>query len=268
MLVALSGVFRVHIASLLLRTNLSMFTCIAGGFVIYSVYTLDRTLDSEEDLINKHELNGSIKEIGLLASGITFIIGCLGLAKTGAVIFAFLPVIIGFLYSKGIKIGKLSLKLKGGLGMKNIVVGLIWGTSIVGVAGCGCENLLSVFLVFLFFEIKLFNNSVIYDIKDIEGDLHAGIKTLPVSLGILKTRRLLFGLHVLSHFIIGLSIIKGVLVFEPLIIFYSFICGLICIQNYTKSNYQESPISDLIRTVLVDGESTLSIGLRTVFSIL
>lgn len=75
------------------------------------------------------------KEIGLSASIFTFVIGSYILAKEGMLSFAFLPLITGFLYSKGIKIGKFALKLKGGLGVKNFVVGLTWGTFISGLAG-------------------------------------------------------------------------------------------------------------------------------------
>lgn len=99
-----------------------------------------------------------------------------------------------------------------------------------------------------------------------KGDTLAGIRTLPVSLGVQNTRNFLFGLHLLSHLILSIALINGVLAFEPLIIFYSFICGLICIQNYTKSDEEESPFQKLERTILVDGESMSIVGLRTIVS--
>jgi 4-hydroxybenzoate polyprenyltransferase len=241
-----------------------MFTCIAGGLVIYSVYTLDRALGSEEDIVNRKELSGSRKEIGLAASMLTFVIGSYVLTKEGMLALAFIPFITGFLYSKGIKIGKFTLKLKGGLGIKNFVVGLTWGAFISGLAGSTCKSIVPVVLVFTFVGVKLFVNSTIYDFKDVKGDTHAGIKTLPVSLGAQNTRNFLLGLHLLSHLILGIALINGVLAFEPFIILYSFICGLICIQSYTKSDDEESPFRMLERTILVDGESTSIIGLRTI----
>jgi 4-hydroxybenzoate polyprenyltransferase len=263
-LVAFSGALRIHIAFLLLQIHSSIFTCIAGGFVIYSVYTLDRALGSEEDIVNRKELSGSRKEIGLAASMLTFVIGSYVLAKEGILALAFLPLITGFLYSKGIKIGKFALKLKGGLGVKNFVVGLTWGAFISGLAGSTCKSILPIVLVFTFFGVKLFVNSTIYDFKDVKGDTLAGIKTLPVSLGARNTRNFLLGLHLLSHLILGIALINGVLAFEPLIILYSFICGLICIHNYTKNDDEESPFRKLERTILVDGESTSIVGLRTI----
>ena len=126
-LVSISGIFRVYLASLLLQTNVSILTCFAGGLIIYSVYTLDRSLESEEDTINRKELSGSKKKIGLVVSVLTFLMGSYVLSRDGLLAIAFLPLLTGFLYSKGIKIGKFSLKLKGGLGVKNIVVGITWG---------------------------------------------------------------------------------------------------------------------------------------------
>jgi 4-hydroxybenzoate polyprenyltransferase and related prenyltransferases len=267
-LVAFSGALRIHIAFLLLQIHSSMFTCIAGGLVIYSVYTLDRALGSEEDVVNRKELSGSRKEIGLVASMLTFVIGSYVLTKEGMIALAFLPFITGFLYSKGIKIGRFALKLKGGLGVKNFVVGLTWGAFISGLAGSTCKSIVSIILVFTFFGVKLFVNSTIYDFKDVKGDTRAGIKTLPVSLGAQNTRNFLLGLHLLSHLILGIALINGVLAFEPVIILYSFICGLICIKNYTKSDEEESPFQKLERTILVDGESTSIVGLRTIVSAL
>ncbi|MDY0130438.1 MAG: UbiA family prenyltransferase [Methanosarcina vacuolata] len=265
-LVAFSGALRIHIAFLLLQIHSSIFTCIAGGLVIYSVYTLDRALGSEEDVINRKELSGSRKEIGLAASMITFVIGSYILAKEGMLALAFLPLVTGFLYSKGIKIGKFALKLKGGLGVKNFVVGLTWGAFISGLAGSTCRSMLPILLVFTFFGVKLFINSTIYDFKDIKGDTLAGIKTLPVSLGAQNTRNFLLGLHLLSHLILGISLINGIIAFEPIIILYSFICGLLCIHNYTKTCDVESRSRKLERTILVDGESTSIVGLKTIAS--
>lgn len=61
-LVAFSGALRIHLAFLLLHIQSSILTCVAGGLIIYTVYTLDRALGSEEDTVNRTELNGSNKK--------------------------------------------------------------------------------------------------------------------------------------------------------------------------------------------------------------
>jgi len=263
-LVAFSGTLRVHIAFLLLQVQSNLLACIAGGLIIYTVYTIDRALDSKEDASNRKELNGSRRDIGLAVSLVTFLIGSYLLAKEGMYIIGFVPFVIGYLYSKGIRIGKFGVKLKGRAGIKNLVVGLTWGVSTAVLAGKNCGSIVPVVLVFIFFGVKLFVNSIIYDFKDIKGDTLAGIETLPVSLGERNTRILLTGIHLFSHLLLGIEVINGVLAFEPLIILTSFILGLVYIQNLTKYVDEELPFQKLSRTVLVDGESTLILGLRII----
>lgn len=263
-LVALSGALRIHLAFLLLQVQSNLLICIAGGLVIYTVYTLDRTLGSEEDTVNRKELNGSRKEAGLAVCLLTFLIGSYILAKEGLLIIAFIPFVTCYLYSKGIKIGKYAFKLKGGFGVKNLVVGLTWGIFIVGLVGGGCGKIIPIALIFTFFGVKLFVNSIIFDFKDVKGDTLAGIKTLPVSLGERNTRKLLTGMHFLSHMILGIALIHGIIAFEPLIILYSLICGLLCIQYCTKSDDKELLFQKIGRIILVDGESTSILGLRMI----
>lgn len=263
-LVSISGIFRVYLAALLLQTEVSLLTCLAGGLIIYSVYTLDRALGSKEDNINRKELDGSKKEIGLAVSIVTFLMGSYGLAIEGLLSIAFLPLATGFLYSRGIKIGKFQLKLKGGCGVKNIVVGITWGIFIVGVAGAACKHVISIVLVFILYGIKVFVNSVIDDFKDVKGDALIGLKTLPLCLGENNTRNFLLGLHLLSHLILIIALIYGVLAFEPLIIACSLLCGFICILKYTNEEKYISGKEGL--TILKDGESSLSVLLSMIYS--
>ncbi|SDG10292.1 4-hydroxybenzoate polyprenyltransferase [Methanolobus vulcani] len=265
-LVSFSGALRIHIAFLLLHIQSVFLNCLAGGLIIYAVYTLDRALDSEEDLANRPELKGASKKTALIISLICFLAGAAILTVNGLIFFAFLPLVTGYLYSKGAKIGKFNLKLKGGLGMKNIVVGTTWGAFIAGIAGIYAADLLAPAIVFLYFGLKLFVNSAIYDFKDIKGDTLAGIKTLPVVLGQKKAKIMLFSLHILSHMILLLSIITGTLAFEPIILGYSFIIGLLYIKSFAEPVNVETKNRLARRLFMIDGESTTIVGLRTIAS--
>jgi len=254
-LVSISGALRIHLASLLLQVDSNFFTIIAAFFIIYSVYTLDRTLASAEDNINRTELNGSNKDLGLTVVVVAFLIGGILLAKEGMLIFALIPLVTGYLYSKGIQLGRYSFRLKGGLGVKNIVVCLTWGIFIVGLTGC--KHFIPVAIIFLLYGVKVFINSIIDDFKDIKGDIVAGVQTLPIYLGEQKTCNLLIILHIIYHMVLLVSIIANVISFEPLILFVSFVCGLICIQKYTKTeNY-----SKLGLALFKDLESSITLGI-------
>jgi 4-hydroxybenzoate polyprenyltransferase len=265
-LVSFSGALRIYIAFLLLQIQSVFLNCLAGGLVIYSVYTLDRALDSEEDLANRPELKGASKKVALLVCFICFLLGAAILTLNGLFFFAILPLVTGYLYSKGVKIGKFNIKLKGGLGMKNLVVGITWGAFIAGIAGFSGINIFATFIVFLYFGLKLFVNSAIYDFKDIKGDTLAGIKTLPVALGQKKAKTILFSLHFFSHTILLLSIISGIIAFEPIILGYSFIIGLFYIENFAEPVEIETQNRLTKRLFMIDGESTSIVILRTITS--
>lgn len=263
-LVSFSGALRIYIAFLLLQIQSVFLNCLAGGLVIYSVYTLDRALDSEEDLANRPELKGASKNVALLICFMCFLAGATILTLNGLFFFAILPLVTGYLYSKGAKIGKFNLKLKGGLGMKNLVVGITWGAFIAGIAGFSATNIFAVFIVFLYFGLKLFINSAIYDFKDIKGDTLAGIETLPVVLGQKKAKMVLFSLHFFSHAILFMSVITGTIAFEPIILGYSFIIGLLYIENFAEPVEIETQNRLAKRLFMIDGESTSIIALRTI----
>jgi 4-hydroxybenzoate polyprenyltransferase len=185
----------------------------------------------------------------------------------GLLLLAFLPLVTGFLYSKGIKVGKHHLKLKGGLGVKNLVVGITWGAFIAGIAGWYAESILPVFAVFLYFGCKLFVNSSVYDFKDLKGDALAGIKTLPVSLGEQKTRDILLGIHLLSHSLLSILMMSELLAYEPMLLVYSFIAGLVCINRFAAPVEKESKNRLYKRLFVVDGESSMIVGLRAIMGV-
>jgi 4-hydroxybenzoate polyprenyltransferase len=265
-LVSISGALRIYIASLLLITEINMLNCLAGGLIVYAVYTLDRALESTEDAINRSELNGANKKLALLVCLITFAYGCYILNTSGLLLIALMPLITGYLYSKGLNFGKLNLKLKGGLGVKNLVVGLTWGTFIASIAGVGLESPLPVLLVFFYYGSKLFINSAIYDFKDIKGDLMAGIRTLPVSLGEKNTRKLLLVLHIISHSLLIAAIAMNLLAFEPVVVLYSFFIGMLYIFRLTLNRKNETTWGKTERLFLVDGESGSILYLRAMIA--
>lgn len=261
-LVSISGALRIYIASLLLLANISILNCLAGGLIVYAVYTLDRALESTEDAINRSELNGANKKLALFVCLITFAVGCYILNSSGLLLIALMPLVAGYLYSKGISIGRIKLKLKGGLGVKNLVVGTTWGTFIASIAGVGLESILPVLLVLFYYGSKLFINSTIYDFKDVKGDLMAGIKTLPVSLGEKNTRRLLLTLHIGSHLLLISAILMHLLAFEPVVVTYSLVIGLLYIFRLTKNRENENLLGKIERLFLVDGEATSIVYIR------
>ncbi|WP_292463641.1 UbiA family prenyltransferase [Methanolobus sp.] len=263
-LVSISGALRIYIAFLLIQAQYIVLHCIAGGLIIYSVYTLDRAMDSEEDAVNRAELRGASKKFTLFICLLCFVIGASILATGGLLSIAFLPLVTGYLYTKGLNIGSLKIKLKGGMGIKNTVVGLTWGAFIAGIAGHSAQSSIATLIVFLFFGMKLFVNSTIYDFKDIKGDSLAGIKTLPVSLGENKAKALIFCIHTASHLMLLFFLLKGTIGFEPVILTYSLFAGIVSILNFANPVDIETSKRRAKRLFVVDGESGSIVGIRTI----
>lgn len=263
-LVALSGVFRLHIAFLFLGIGPKLPIYLAGFLVIYATYTLDRALGCEEDKINRKELGSARGDIAIVICIISLAAGSLLLYREDLLFMAFLPFTIGYIYSKGICIGNRTIKLKGNFGVKNFTVSLTWGTFISGIAQRWAGGDIVLSFVFPFFAMKSFINTVIYDFRDVKGDGAAGIKTLPICLGETKTRILLQVMHILLHLWIAIAMLLHIINFEMTILLTVMLAGIMYTCFYTRPSPEGEPrIRKILRDVLVDGEFLLAVFIRT-----
>ncbi|VVB88073.1 1,4-dihydroxy-2-naphthoate octaprenyltransferase [uncultured archaeon] len=265
-LIAISGVFRLRIASLFLGISPGIFIYLAVFLIIYATYTFDRTLESKEDKINKKELISSRKDIALALCLISLATGCLILSLENLLLIALLPVIIGYIYGKGLRIGQRVLKLKGNFGMKNLTVSITWGIFLSGIVQHWADSSYIVPLFILpFITVKSFINTVIWDFRDVKGDAAAGIKTLPIYLGEKKASRLLQVMHVVLHLWMAAGIYMNLINTEWTIIFTLALAGMINTILYTKpSTGNESRSWKTTRNILMHGEFILAVVLREV----
>jgi 4-hydroxybenzoate polyprenyltransferase len=264
-LVAISGSLRLIIAFLFAGITPEIPICIAGGMIIYATYTLDRSLDCREDAINRSELQGADIRIGLCACAFTFLIAAYLFAVEKILFAAIYPFIVGFLYTRGLKFGRVRIKLKGGAGGKNIIIGLTWGGTIALILMKWTTDAGTLLTIFVFYLVKLLMNSAIFDLKDIKGDLAAGIQTLPVLLGEGRTRMLLLVLCLTLHLFMILSISQEWIRPEFTICGYSFFTGILCILLFSRMGQKQAdPFTGRMREILIDCESSIALILRTV----
>ncbi|MCZ7384047.1 MAG: UbiA family prenyltransferase [Candidatus Methanoperedens sp.] len=157
------------------------------------------------------------------------------------------PQIIGIIYS--IKIS--DFRLKDITGVKNIVVALSW--AVVGTflpLGNTRRNWVQILLIFYLFFTKLFINTVLFDVRDIEGDSANGVITIPVLLGIEKTRTLLLILNSTLIFWLVFSYLQGFFQKYLLIIIFAIFYGYWYILHFCREGIKIGKSLDL----LVDGE--------------
>jgi 4-hydroxybenzoate polyprenyltransferase len=259
----LSGGLRLYLAFILtgLVPNISLI--LAASLIIYSTYTLDRSLDSPEDLINHEEFCGASRKTGLFVSAIAILFGFILFFSKNIYFPPMFPFVVGILYSRGLSVGTWKVKLKGGTGIKNLVIGITWGGTI-GLIIASTGHYAAALALFVYFGLLLFINSAIFDLKDVKGDLAAGITTLPVVLGEGKLKVLLALLCTIQHLVLLGAMMGGVLVYNPVFFLYSGLAGSLVIICYTPAfEVSTSWIYRNFRTIIVDGESLVLVLLST-----
>ena len=215
----------------------------------FFIYNLNRITDLDEDNINCPE---RVKFVNiykyLLPLSIVGYIFALALAlhhNFMTFLMSLIPFILGFMYSV--------FRLKKIFLLKDVIVALGWA-SIPFVVGAyfGILDLFMntvVWVLVLFVFIRVFITTVVFDIKDIHGDRVHGIKTLPNTIGIERTRYLLYILNTLFGLflllVISCNILPSSAYILILIIFYCYLyISLIKHINNDK----------IVYGLLVDGE--------------
>ncbi|MGB8217640.1 MAG: UbiA family prenyltransferase [Candidatus Methanoperedens sp.] len=171
-----------------IRANFSLL--FASSLCIFSIYSLNKLSDIKEDLINNPERVGFIKKykiiiiFAVIASFAASILISF-LQNPFSIIIMLFPFIMGIFYS--IKVS--NIRLKDIVGIKNFTVAVSWAVigTFVPLAVYFSDYILMV-LVFYFFFIRVFLGSIVSDVRDIEGDMASGVRTIPVVFGRKKTK--------------------------------------------------------------------------------
>lgn len=255
-IVSISGGLRFYVAFLLAGKKPEIAVCIAAALMVYATYTFDRAVKRKEDTINRKDEENANKNLALFIVFASSLAAFLILSQNRiSPIIVFFPFTMGFIYSKGINIGRFSLDMKRGLGIKNCFVAFTWSFTIIALVH-PAGNLQQI-LIFIFFFFKSFINTIIFDCKDVVGDSYAGLTTFPVYFGEARTRSLLQIIHSLSHLsFISISLLNLADI-ELFIIFYSWIGGIFYIFLYANSK------RIVFRSLVVHGEWAHMLLFRT-----
>jgi 4-hydroxybenzoate polyprenyltransferase len=261
--VAISGGLRLHVAFLLTGIAIRIPEYIAFALIVYATYTLDRTLDCKEDILNRGELAGADKRTGMAGCFVAFLLGTAILMHDGIWLAPLFPFIVGYIYSRGIRIGSVNLRFKAGAGVKNIVIGITWGGTMALIVNQWCSSLVTVGIIFLFFGLKVFITSCVNDFKDIRGDLAAGIRTLPVTLGETLTKLVLIGVLIGSYVLIAYALFSGFVRDEWILLAFGFLITLGFLVVYTPSFEKEpSLVYRKMREFVISWETVVGLALQ------
>jgi 4-hydroxybenzoate polyprenyltransferase len=252
---AINGSLKVIFSGFLYDT-FKLNTSILTFLITFGIYGLNKLTDFKEDMINSPERARTIKKIEtifkfsvLISFILSLILGFLDNILTLPVLF--FPLFLGILYS--VKLTKNFPRLKDITGVKNITIALSWAvvSALLPVIYVSHRGIVLILLVFYFFFFKSYINSIIFDIRDIEGDRMSGVRTIPVSLGREKTKLLLLVLN--TTLLLWLLIFRDYFMKYFYILFFSIAYGYWYIMYFCRTVAKPGKSLDL----LVDGEFIL-----------
>ncbi|MBU0761934.1 MAG: UbiA family prenyltransferase [Candidatus Altiarchaeota archaeon] len=211
----------MYVTMLLLGIPLSGGLILVFGLISYAVYVFDRVTGFHEDFINHIERAFFIKKHKpfLLASGIlsyAFALYLLSHVGISAMLIGSFPFISGLLYGTDWIPKKITRKygrLKEVFLFKNFFIAVFWTVTLVGlcITYSGIAFDVKVGIVSLFLLVKVFLNTIVFDMRDTEGDKRKNIRTLPVRFGLDSTRKHLMQLNIVFGVLIFLVTVLGFL---------------------------------------------------------
>ena len=159
---------------------------------IACIYSWNRLHDFREDLINSPiaarlaiKSRSAIQSFCMVAVPISLGLSLLRGEKWAVSLLIFV-VIIGFLYSTPLSQHSPRKRLKNIFLVKNLISILGWSllTVVYPAAHSGASINVHHWFAFMVMSATVFIVEIIWDIRDLDGDQQAGIKTIPVELGV------------------------------------------------------------------------------------
>lgn len=189
---ALNGALVVVFACFLYGTEISFKVVLAAFLATFSVYCLNMVTDKKEDVINRSGTAPKKTQIYVVASAVAMFFSlAIGISiSLSALLILAAPLLIGCAYS--IQITKSIPRLKEVVGVKSVVVALSWALTgaFLPITMQSIPAYKEV-LVFFYLFAQILVNTIIFDALDVKGDRISGITTVPVVLGLKKTKKLL-----------------------------------------------------------------------------
>lgn len=197
--VGITGFFQAFAGYILLGTLPNLSLCLAVFLMTFSVYNLNKLTDIGEDAINTPErlrfLAGKRTQMLYISLGayvLSAIIAFLKLPSALPVIF--IPLAANALYSARLIPG--IPRLKDIPIMKNVIVAISWASVCTLMPALETnEPAKAIILVTYFMMARVFVNTVVFDIRDVDGDRANGVRTIPVILGRGKTTAVLLSVN-------------------------------------------------------------------------
>jgi len=164
---------------------------------VFLVYRLNDCIDHDAGLkLNLHNFFGNLlhKIITVQFVLILIPIAFFTLNKFSLIVLT-LAGMAGTIYSLSFHFGNSQFRIKNVFILKNILIGIAWGSLIL--IGAGSMESISIFSLFIFASVQVVVGSIIRDVPDFSKDKTNGVNSFPVVLGMKAS---LAWMHLLNAF--------------------------------------------------------------------
>lgn len=253
--VGLVGMAMLFTSQSLLGLPTSLELLLIAFLISFSTYNINRKTDTKEDRISHPKrtefLNIYYKYIKIVASVAYIIVLFIAFSNSLVVgLIVLLPLISVSLYSIPWIPTFTTTRLKDIFVVKNATVAIVWaiGVTILPLAYFEKPLTLTSMAVFFYIFLKVFGNTVTFDIRDVTGDTVHNIRTIPRKVGIANTKKILTLINLVSFCIIIVSVLYNLLMSAAYLISLVAIYTQIYIYLISKTNIR------FLTDVLADGE--------------
>ncbi len=255
-----AGAAMVYISCVIQHVRCS-FSLLAIMFLAtFSVYNINRKTDEKEDAINHSDRYSFTRRYGKVLSTSAILAYTLAIALAfcygvKTTLISAIPLICGILYSIAWLPERFKYRrLKEIPCVKNLIVAFAWASTpaLLPVYSSSSNATVAVLIVIIFFFILVFINSVVFDMRDTEGDAASGVKTIPVTIGLPKTIKYLSGLNIFS----GIIVLPLSLSYLSMRFTYILATGMIY-ANFYILFFNKEKMTNLLCDAAADGQFIL-----------
>ncbi|QLK24379.1 UbiA family prenyltransferase [Natrinema zhouii] len=188
------------------------------GLVVFAVYTNDRLADADTDAVSNPEQAAFVNRyrdlLSVLASvayGLAVTLSVLG--GPAALAITLLPGAFWVCYATDWipNTGARVRRLKDVFLVNTIMVAFAWAVTLtfLPLAFAGSSITIPALVVFAYFFLRVFTNTEIPNVRDIDGDRAIGVLTIPVVFGVDRTRWILSGIDCCTAGLVAIVVHTG-----------------------------------------------------------
>ena len=256
---ALGAALLVYTSSIFLGVNFSLGIAAIAFFMCLAMYNLNRLTDLKEDNVSHPKRTTFVlryRKVLIFFSMISLLIAFY-ISYIENVYLIFLSVLLlAISYSVKLLPKRFNYRrLKDMPLVKNITIAFTWVliTSVLVFFYSNTHLSFSVGFISIFIFIRLFINTVIFDSRDMTGDRKGEIRTIPLIMGLRRTKILLYALNTILGLSIFIFVIIGWIPFWTHLLNISTIYAYAFIYLSNRKGVDNKFLCD----VIVDGEYIL-----------